>query len=71
MPDSKTNEVDIFIDINEGRSGKIDNIIFKGFTSRERSELLGMVYTKKYNLFTSWFTGTGNLSKRKLLNKTV
>lgn len=66
VPDSKTNEVDIFIDVNEGRSGKIDNIIFKGFTSQERSELLGMVYTKKYNLFTSWFTGTGTYREEAL-----
>src|SRR5580700_9298387 len=57
--DSKTNEVDIMIEIREGRSGKIDHIVFKGFTKRERSEILGMVYTKKYNLFTSWLTGAG------------
>ena len=66
VPDSKTNEVDIFIDVREGRSGKIDNIIFKGFTSKERSELLGMVYTKKYNLLTSWFTGTGTYREEAL-----
>lgn len=59
IPDSKTNEVDILITVREGRSGKIDNIIFKGFTKTERSEILGMIYTKKYNLFTSWLTGAG------------
>jgi outer membrane protein insertion porin family len=59
IPDTKTNEVDIAIDVREGRSGKIDNIVFKGFTSKERSEILGMIYTKKYNFFTSWLTGAG------------
>ena len=59
VPDPKTNEVDVVIVVREGRSGKIDNIVFKGFTSSERSEILGMIYTKKYNLFTSWLTGSG------------
>jgi outer membrane protein insertion porin family len=59
LPDTKTGEVDILIQVNEGRAGTIDNIVFKGFTSKEKSEILGMIYTKKYNLFTSWLTGSG------------
>ncbi|MBS0620934.1 MAG: outer membrane protein assembly factor BamA [Verrucomicrobia bacterium] len=66
IPDTKTNEVDIQIDIREGRSGTIDNIVFKGFTATERSEILGMIYTKKYNLFTSWLTGTGTYREEAL-----
>ncbi len=66
IPDSKTNEVDILIDVREGRSGKIDNIVFKGFTASERSEILGMIYTKKYNLFTSWLTGMGTYHEEAL-----
>ncbi len=66
IADNKTNEVDILIDVREGRSGKIDNIVFKGFTSEERSELLGMIYTKTYSLFTSWFTGTGTYREEAL-----
>ncbi len=66
IPDSKTNEVDILIEVREGRSGKIDNIVFKGFTKRERSEILGMIYTKKYNLFTSWLTGVGTYHEEAL-----
>ena len=66
LPDPKTNEVDIQIDIREGRSGKIENIVFKGFTSKERSHLLGMIYTKKYNLFTSWLSGSGHYSEEAL-----
>lgn len=66
VPDPKTNEVDIQIEVHEGRSGKIENIIFKGFTAKERSQLLGMVYTKKYNLFTSWLSGKGHYSEEAL-----
>ncbi len=66
IPDSKTNEVDVVIEVREGRSGKIDNIVFKGFTKAERSEILGMIYTKKYNLFTSWLTGTGSYHEEAL-----
>lgn len=66
LPDSKTNEVDIRIEVREGRSGKIDDIVFHGFTSEERSEILGMIYTKKYNLFTSWLTGTGQYYEEAL-----
>lgn len=66
FPDAKTNEVDVEIDIKEGRSGKIDNIVFKGFTSSERSDILEMIYTKKYNLFTSWIFGTGIYNEEAL-----
>ena len=66
VPDPKTNEVDIQIEVREGRSGKIENILFKGFTAKERSQLLAMVYTKKYNLFTSWLTGSGHYSEDAL-----
>ncbi len=66
IPDTKTNEVDILIEVHEGRSGKIDDIVFKGFTSKERSEILGMIYTKKYNLFTSWLSGMGNYHEEAL-----
>jgi outer membrane protein insertion porin family len=66
IPDVKTSEVDIAIEVREGRSGKIDNIVFKGFTKGERSEILGMIYTKKYNLFTSWLTGAGIYNEEAL-----
>ncbi len=65
-PDPKTNQIDIEITVHEGRSGHIDNIIFNGFTKQERSELLEMIYTKKYSLFTSWLTGTGTYHEEAL-----
>ncbi len=66
VPDVKTNEVDITINVHEGRSGKIEKLVFKGFTEKERSEILGMIYTKKYNLFTSWLSGTGTYHEEAL-----
>jgi outer membrane protein insertion porin family len=59
QPIPDTQEVDIVIDVVEGRAGVIDEIIFSGFTSQEKSKILEMIYTKKYNLFTSWATGHG------------
>lgn len=61
--DSCTNEVDIEIKIVEGRAGKIKNIIFCGFTSREKEDLLEMIATKKYNFFTSWMTNEGTYNE--------
>ncbi|MBY0529458.1 MAG: outer membrane protein assembly factor BamA [Rhabdochlamydiaceae bacterium] len=66
IPDPKTNEVDIRIEVFEGRSGKIDNIVFEGFSKDEQSEILSMIHTKKYNLFTSWLTGQGTYSEEAL-----
>ncbi len=66
LSDPKTNEVDIQIEVREGRSGKIDDIVFNGFTSSEKSELLGMIYTKKYNFLTSWMTGAGIYNEEAL-----
>lgn len=61
VPD--TNEVDIAIQVVEGRAGIVDDIIFSGFTRKEKSRILEMIHTKKYNLFTSWLTGTGILQE--------
>ncbi|MGE5195970.1 MAG: outer membrane protein assembly factor BamA, partial [Anaerolineae bacterium] len=66
LPDSKTHEVDIEIHVIEGRSGRIDNIVFKGFTQKEKSKLLEMIYTKEHNLFLSWLTGTGTYNEEAL-----
>ncbi len=66
VTDSKTNEVDIHVTVQEGRSGVISDITFKGFTSSEESDLLQMIYTKKYNLFLSWMTGTGKYHEEAL-----
>lgn len=61
--DEATNEVDIEIVIKEGRAGRIKDIVFHGFTSHEEAELLDMIATKEYNLFTSWFTNQGTYNE--------
>lgn len=61
VPD--TNQVDISIQVVEGRAGIVDDIIFSGFTRREKNRILEMVHTKTYNLFTSWLTGNGILQE--------
>lgn len=60
-PIANSNEIDIVIDIKEGRSGNIQEIVFKGFSKAEERELSGSIYLKKYNFFTSWLTGDGKL----------
>ncbi len=57
--DQETNEVTIFIDIVEGRSGKIQEIQFVNFTEKEERDVLHDMVTKKFNIFTSWITETG------------
>ena len=59
VTDPKTNEVDVHITVKEGHSGLVGAILFEGFTKEEQSAILGMIYTKKYNLFLSWLTGDG------------
>lgn len=54
-----TNEVDIHISIKEGRSGHIDKIAFHGVSKKERDELLELIFTKTYSIFTSWITDEG------------
>jgi outer membrane protein insertion porin family len=66
IPDPKTGQVKIDVTVNEGRSGIIDDIVFKGFTKGEKSHILGMIYTKKYNFFTSWLTGQGTFNEEAI-----
>ncbi len=64
--DPKTNKVKVFVQVSEGRSGIVDDILFQGFTSREKSRILDMIYTKKYNFFTSWLTGQGTYNEEAI-----
>ncbi len=57
------NQVYITVCVNEGRSGKIKDIVFCGFTSCERDELLECMITKEYNIFTSWLNDTGTYNE--------
>lgn len=64
--DPKTREIDIHIQISEGRSGKVDDIVFHGFSKKEESDILDKLYTKKYSTLTSWFTGIGTFNEEAL-----
>lgn len=57
--DSLTNEVDITICVNEGRSGWISRIYFHNLCSDEEDDILDLMVTKKFIPFTSWMTSEG------------
>lgn len=61
--DCESNEVTIVIEICEGRSGKIQDIVFINFCEDEKHEILHEMITKKYNLFTSWYTQEGTYNE--------
>lgn len=61
--DDETNQVTIRITIEEGRSGKIQEIAFQGFSKEEQDHVLNEMVTKKYNLFTSWYTEEGTYNE--------
>lgn len=59
IPDPTSNEVDIKIEICEGRSGRIRQICFEGFTKQERSDLCTLIATKKYSFLVSFINHSG------------
>lgn len=59
IPDPCSNQVDIQININEGRAGRIKDIRFFNFTCDEQDEILAKMVTKEYSFFTSWMTDEG------------
>jgi len=61
-----TNEVDIRIDITEGRAGKIRKIVFCNFSRQEQFQLLEMMATKRYNFFLTWLTGQGTYNEEMI-----
>jgi outer membrane protein insertion porin family len=63
---ANSNEIKVVVDIEEGKSGHVKDIVFKGFTKDEKSDLREMMYIKKYNFLTSWMTGKGIFNKDAL-----
>lgn len=57
--DPLSNEADIKICINEGRAGRIKDIVFVNFTKEEQDCLLEQMVTKKYKFIISFFTDEG------------
>ena len=64
--DEVTSEVDIDIHITEGRAGRIKSLVFVGFDSCEEDDILEMMITKNYNLFTSWLTDEGTYNEEAM-----
>lgn len=64
--DPLTNCVDIKIYINEGRNGKVSKIILENFTDCEEEELLELMVTKTYFVFTSWITNEGTYNEEAM-----
>lgn len=59
QPIEGTSQVDIRIDVQEGRPGHVQKIVLNGFTNDEESDIFEQMYLKKYNFLTHWLTGTG------------
>jgi outer membrane protein insertion porin family len=59
QPISGSNQIDIVVDVNEGRPGHIQRIVLNGFTKAEQDDIKEQMYLKKYNFLTSWLTGAG------------
>ncbi len=59
QPIDNKNQVEIEIDIKEGKSGKIAYLVFHGISKQEENEVTERFYTKRYNLVLSWMTGQG------------
>lgn len=59
VPVPESDQIEIDIQITEGKSGNIQRISYRGFSLQERKDLQEMVLTKKYNFLTSWLTGNG------------
>lgn len=65
--DCDTNEVDIIVDVSEGRSGKILSVKFINFTSEEKSDLESMLVTQYWNFFYTFFSDIGIYSEEAML----
>lgn len=59
QPVPGSNQVDIYVEVQEGRPGHIRKIVLNGFTKSEESDIEEQMYLKKYNFLLSWMTGTG------------
>ncbi len=55
---SGSNDINISINIVEGRGGLVKELLFEGFNEEEKEVLLDTISTKKKGLF-SWLTGGG------------
>ncbi|MES2274039.1 MAG: outer membrane protein assembly factor BamA [Chlamydiota bacterium] len=66
QPVSGSNQIDILIEVHEGRPGYIKKIVLNGFTKAEQNDLSEQMFLKKYNFLTSWISGTGTFRDEAL-----
>jgi len=59
IPIENSSEINIEISVNEGLSGKIKKIEFRGVTSTEEDEIYAAMVTKKYNYFLGLISNYG------------
>jgi len=59
IPVEGCNSVDLLVQIDEGRAGRIQKIIFYGIDSCEEDDILDLIVTKKYLFLLSWISGGG------------
>lgn len=65
-----TNEVTVTIKIKEGPKGRINKIVYKGFTKEEEAEISNLIRTRKFSFLTSWLTGVGTIKEEEFAHDT-
>ncbi len=60
------NEITVHLTIHEGPTGRINQILFEGFTKPEEKEVLELIRVRKFNVFVSWLTGSGTIREEEL-----
>lgn len=66
IPTDECNQVDVIINIEEGRAGRIKKINLVGFTCDEEEYILDEMVTKEYWLLISWITGEGTYQEEAI-----
>lgn len=62
----RSNEAIAKITIDEGPRGRIQKITFHGFTSKEEREVMNLIRSRKFNILTSWLTGSGTIKQDEI-----
>lgn len=65
-----TNEIAVTLNISEGPKGKIDKIVYKGFTKDEQGEVSNLIRTREYSHLMSWLTGRGIIKEEEFAHDT-
>jgi outer membrane protein insertion porin family len=57
------NGIDITIHVHEGRPGRIERILFNGFTSQEQTSILAKIHTHPFKVLYSLIMGDGYIQE--------